>query len=362
MADDVATLEFDIERQFAGGPRIEARLTMPLRPPGTLVLFGPSGAGKTTVLRALAGLDRPDAGSIRLGGETWFDGATWLPPQRRSIGYLAQGFALFPHLSVADNLGYGLRSMPHAERAQRMAELLDLLRIGDLADRYPRQLSGGEQQRVALGRALARRPALLLLDEPLSALDAPIRARIRRDLRAQLRELGIPAVLVTHDRTEAITLGDRIAVMLAGSIRQVGPVAEVFSRPAGVDVASALGVETVIRGRVVAREGDLAIVGVAEERIAAVSGVDVGRDVWLSIRAEEVMLDTGDSSGTSARNRLAGVVRSVTPEGPVMRVEVDCGFEIVALVTAAAVGQLGLAAGVPVTCLIKAPGVHVTEA
>jgi len=190
-------------------------------------LFGPSGAGKTTVVRCIAGLERPDRGHVRFAGETWFDGGRATirraaSPRRRYVG---QNSALFPHLTVRDNVGYGLRA---AKRTVRIDEMLALLDLGDLERRYPRELSGGEAQRVALARAVAPEPRLLLLDEPLGALDVPTRQHLRSQLRALIARTGVFAVLVTHDRTEAIALGDEMAVLAEGRIRQVGPALEVF--------------------------------------------------------------------------------------------------------------------------------------
>src|SRR5213594_4711375 len=177
-----------------------------------LGLFGPSGAGKTLTLQCLAGLVRPDQGRIVVNGTVFFDGegGVDVPTQERRLGYVFQGYALFPHLSVADNVGYGLHDRPREERQRRTTEVLDWLGLGDLAGRRPRELSGGQQQRVALGRALAVDPELLLLDEPLSALDAPLRRQLRQELMAILREWGKATVLVTHDLAEAFQLAEHV--------------------------------------------------------------------------------------------------------------------------------------------------------
>jgi molybdate transport system ATP-binding protein len=205
-------------------------------------------AGKTTVLRLIAGLDTPDAGTIRCGDEVWYDGARGihLPPQKRRVGYLSQDYAVFPHLTVRGNVAYGARGGP-------CDDLLARFELSELADRYPRQLSGGQLQRVALARALAPQPRLLLLDEPLSALDAPTRLRMRADLRQLLASVQVPAIVVTHDRTEALALGDSIAIMIDGRLRQAGAVESVFDCPADADVAAAVGVETICPARVVSR-------------------------------------------------------------------------------------------------------------
>ncbi|HET7824836.1 MAG TPA: ATP-binding cassette domain-containing protein, partial [Anaeromyxobacter sp.] len=189
-------LTFDLVRRFPRGATIRARAELPLDGELVTVLFGPSGSGKSTVLRALAGLDRPDEGRIRFGAETWFDAAAraFVPPQRRAVGLLFQEYALFPHLRVAANVGYGVRRLGRAARDARVRELAARLGIEPLLDRRPSELSGGQRQRVALARALAPSPRLLLLDEPLSALDAPARAELRGELRRTLESLGVPAV------------------------------------------------------------------------------------------------------------------------------------------------------------------------
>jgi molybdate transport system ATP-binding protein len=217
-----------------------------------VVLFGPSGAGKSLTLQCLAGLVRPDAGRVAVDGRLLFDAAAGvdLPPQRRQVGYVFQGYALFPHLSVAANVGFGLRDRPRALRRRRVEEVLARLGLAALAGRYPRELSGGERQRVALGRALAPDPALVLLDEPLSALDLPLRQALREELRGVLREWGTTAVVVTHDFPEAYRLGDRIVVYEGGRVIQAAPRAELLWRPASPAVARVMGLRNVLRGRV----------------------------------------------------------------------------------------------------------------
>jgi molybdate transport system ATP-binding protein len=220
---------------------------------GVAVLFGPSGAGKTLTLQCLAGLIRPTSGRIVVDGRVFFDSATGvnLPAQARRVGYVFQGYALFPHLTVADNVGFGLRGRPRAVRARRVAAVVEQLGLGGLERRYPRELSGGQRQRVALGRALAIEPALLLLDEPLSALDAPLRRALRDELRALLGEVGTAAVVVTHDFTEAYRLGDRIVVYEAGRVVQSAPRSELLWQPASEAVARIMGIPNVLHGTVI---------------------------------------------------------------------------------------------------------------
>jgi molybdate transport system ATP-binding protein len=357
-------LFFDVVRRFPRGPVIAARAAWPLEGTPVTVLFGPSGSGKTTVLRALAGLDRPDAGSIVFGEEIWFDGARGIsiPPQARGIGLLFQEYALFPHLSVAANVGYGLHRLPRAARAGRVAELADRFGIADLLDRSPAQLSGGQRQRVALARALAPRPRLLLLDEPLSALDAPTREALRGELRHLLEQAGVPAIVVTHDRVEALSLGDRMAVLVDGTIRQVGPVHEVFSAPVDVDVARVVGTENVLPARLVRREDGLVVLRTAGSNGAEFVAVDPGgveEEAYACVRAEEVILEPVEDHASSARNRLTGVVAARRDEGPLVRITVDCGVRLVALVTRSSAERLGLVTGVRVNAVIKAPSVRV---
>jgi iron(III) transport system ATP-binding protein len=210
--------------------------------PGELVtLIGPSGCGKSTTLRLIAGLERPDEGTIRIAGEVVADGRRFQEPERRRVGLVFQDHALFPHLTVAKNVAFGLDGLPRAARRARVGEVLDLVRLGHLAGRYPHELSGGEQQRVALARALAPRPAVVLLDEPFSSLDESLRAQVRRDTVATLQETGTTGVLVTHDQTEALSVGHRVVVMRDGVIEQADVPEKVFEQPATRFVASFMG-------------------------------------------------------------------------------------------------------------------------
>ena len=365
-------LTFQVVRRFPGGPAIDARAAWPTGGAGVTVLFGPSGSGKTTVLRALAGLDRPDGGFVGFEGEVWFDhrGRTFLPPQRRRVGLLFQDYALFPHLSVRANVAYGLHRLPARARAARVAELSERLGIGELLDRRPGQLSGGQRQRVALARALAPEPRLLLLDEPLSALDGPTRELLRGELRHLLEQAGVPAIVVTHDRVEALALGDRLAVLVDGAIRQVGPVHEVFSEPADVEVARVVGTENVFPARLVRREAGLVVLrtaggataeagrGAGAELVAVDPG-GVEDEVFACVRAEEIVLEPADGHDSSAQNRLPGVIASRREEGPLVRLTLDCGVRLVALVTRASAERLGFVPGRSVSALVKAPSVRV---
>lgn len=345
----------DIARAFSGGPSF--RFELKLRATGTTVLFGPSGSGKTTLLRMLAGLDRPDRGHIRFDGATWFDSDTrvHVPPQNRRVGYVTQEPALFPHLNVSDNTGFGV---PSNGRSARVTETLTLVGIADLADRFPHELSGGQKQRAALARAVAPRPQILLLDEPLSALDATARDALRRDLGRFLRAVSLPTVLVTHDRTEALALGDDVALIGENRVLQQGPIAEVFSRPVSVEAARVVGIEAVVPARIITRNNEgLATLDASGVTLTALDpgvGIDL---VFACIRADEVIIEPGRSP-TSARNRLAATVKAVHLESALVRVELDCGFSLTAYITRAALRELELREGSQVTAVVKAPAVH----
>ncbi len=353
-----AELVAEFVKQFPGGTKIQGKLRQAVKSFSLTVLFGPSGCGKTTVLRCLAGLERPEQGSIRCGDETWLDTAKRIfrTPQQRGVGFVAQVLALFPHKTVFGNVAYGL---PWSQRKrERIAEMLELCGLQGLEHRYPHQLSGGQQQRVALARALVRRPRLLLLDEPLSALDAVSREQLRHELRRLLSGFGIPVIFVTHDRSEAIALADQIVVMDQGRVLQTGSVQEVFNRPANVAVARLVGVETVVLGRVTALQDSLAVVSVGTAKLLVAEPVSVGDEVFVCIRAADVMLQKGSSGSASARNQLHGCIQSLTPEGPLVRVRMDCGFPLTALVTHLACREMELASGDAVTALVKTPAIH----
>jgi molybdate transport system ATP-binding protein len=356
MADSALSASFS--KQFANGPSIVAELELPAH--GVTVLFGPSGCGKSTVLRCLAGLERPETGSIRFGADVWFDAArgTCLAPQARGVGLLFEDYALFPHLTVADNIAYGVLHLPAIERARLIAAQLERFELGSVANKSPAKLSGGQKQRVALARALVRQPRLMLLDEPLTALDATLREALRTELRHQLADCGAPVLLVTHDRTEAIALGDAIVVMKDGRMRQHGAVLEVFNRPIDTDVARIVGVETQVEGSVVATHEGLATVQVGSLQLIAVGAAAPGQRVIACIRGEDVMLTSGDGVHVSGRNRLPSRVVAVHWSRPLVRVELDAGFRLFALVTPPGCEELGLVPGVEVTALVKAPAIH----
>jgi molybdate transport system ATP-binding protein len=340
VADDLIAR---VELRPAGGPPRAVALSLGGDAFPIAVLFGPSGAGKSTLLRCIAGLERPAAGVVRWRDRAWFGAATWVPPQDRDVGFVAQQGALFPHLDVADNVAFGLAALGPAERARRVAEVLDRFDLAGLRRRAPATLSGGERQRVALARAVARRPSLLLLDEPFSALDHPARAALRADLRRWVRALGLPTLLVTHDPAEAMAVGDTLVVLDAGQVRQTGPVGAVFERPCDAATARILGVDTLVAATVLRAGAGTAVVraGDGELTVSAPEGL-AGR-VRVCVRAEDVTLRAGNPGAEG--NGAPGRVLRVDDEGAFAVVSLDCGFPLVARLPRRALRALGLAAG-----------------
>ena len=306
-----------LTRRFGATVAVD-RLSLDLAPGELVSLVGGSGCGKTTTLRMIAGFERPDEGDILFDGRRVND----VPPQRRGVGIVFQSYALFPTLTVAENIAFGLRvaRWPRARIRERVAEMVELTKLGGLEGRYANQLSGGQQQRVALARALARQPAVLLLDEPLSALDAKIRLRLRGEIRKIQQDLGITALYVTHDQEEALSLADRIAVMRDGRIEQVGTPEAIYAAPRTGFVADFIGVSNLLAGRVVsAARGEMEWEG--ERLRAPLEGRRDGEAVTLAVRPEKLALAPGGAP-TGEGNRLDGVVEVVTFLGPVVRVEV----------------------------------------
>jgi ABC-type Fe3+/spermidine/putrescine transport system ATPase subunit len=316
-----------------------------------LVLLGPSGAGKTVLLDTIAGLRAARAGQIRLAGAD----VTAMPPERRRIGVVFQDAALFPHLPVRENIAFGLRASRLASRtaADGIDPLLHRLGIYHLAARSPRTLSGGERQRVALARALAINPALLLLDEPLSALDQPSREDLRALLQQILASLDIPAIHVTHDRDEALAVGDSIAIIAAGQLRQAGPASVVTAAPADPDVARLLGWSLLGRGTATAgvvRAGSLAFGHPAPDG-----------PVDIYYRPEEVLLGPA-RRGTAPGASLTGQVTQLVLTRPLARVSVDSDPAVTVLMLHRDLGALGLRPGVAVGAVVPESGILVFAA
>lgn len=320
-------------------------------------IIGPSGAGKTVILEAIAGLHRPRLGRVLLRGEE----VTSLPPEKRGVALVYQDYSLFPHMSVVDNVGYGLRmqGMGRTDARLEVAGLLAEFGIAHLADRYPGTLSGGEQQRVALARAVAVKPDILLLDEPLSALDPVTQEKFIRDLQRLHREDGLTIVQVSHARREAHLLATRMAVIIDGSLVEEGEAEVVLNTPRSREVASFVGIENILDGTVVANEAGHATVDVGGEVFETVTGAAAGEEVTLCIRADDLILGVPGSPRFSARNLMVGKIARVVENGPVAEVKVDCGVELTAVLTRRSVRDLNLAPGTQVSVAVKATAVHV---
>jgi molybdate transport system ATP-binding protein len=320
-----------------------------------LALAGPSGAGKSTVLRLLAGISRPDRGRISLGDELWVDTAqgVWRAPEERRCGYVFQDYALFPHLSAWRNVAYGLRSVRSRERRGRALALLDRFGIASLADAKPPTLSGGERQRVALARALAAEPSVLLLDEPMSALDSRTRTKASHELTATLASLELPVVLVTHEFGEAALLGDEVGVIDRGTVIQRGTASELAASPATAFVADFTGA-VVLTGTARAGEGELTVVELDGGGLASTTDRGSGR-VALSVYPWEITIGaTTAIADESAQNRLPARIASVTTIGNRVRLGLSAGQPLVAEVTPKALEDLHLDVGREVLATWKA--------
>ena len=355
-----ANIAIDINKKFPTS-EISIRTELPLDNQWT-VLFGPSGAGKTTLLRCLAGLEKPERGKIVFGDETWFDSENnqFAPPQDRHVGYFFQDYALFPNLSVGGNIGYNLTGLNQDEKKQRIAEMLELFDLKPLKDRNVTRLSGGEKQRVALARTLSRRPRLLLLDEPLSALDGPTRRRLRKDMRNLLPQFNLPIILVTHDRTEALSMGDRLIVLDQGQVLQEGSLADVFSRPNSKRTAEIVGMENVFPGTLIEKKEGIGTVEITGTHISAPVGDCELGSVMVGIRAEDIVLTEGHSTQkTSARNHLSGKITQINQEESLVRITVDCGFLVDSLITRESLLDLGLDTNQTVQLSVKATSIHI---
>jgi putative spermidine/putrescine transport system ATP-binding protein len=291
-----------------------------------ITFLGPSGCGKTTVLRMIAGFETPTRGTIKLAGRD----VTYVRTRQRKVGMVFQSYALFPNMTVADNIGFGLKVLgrPQAEIKGRVKEMLELIKLPHLADRYPWQMSGGQQQRVALARALANKPQVLLLDEPLSALDAKIRVSLREDIRSLQRELGITSIFVTHDQEEALSISDRIVVMNEGRVEQIGTPSEIYNFPRTRFVASFVGTLNLLSGQVVDPASGKIVVGGQELRTShALNSGDAGKQRTLAVRPEAIVLE----APANGRNTLAATVEEVNFLGAVVRIRTRVDQSVISL-------------------------------
>jgi putative spermidine/putrescine transport system ATP-binding protein len=303
-----ASVEFRGLRRAFGPTTALDGLDLAVRPGELLALLGPSGCGKTTALRMLAGFEHPDAGAVLVDGED----VTGVPAHRRDAGMVFQSYSLFPHLNALDNVAFGLRmrGVGKAERHARAQELLELVGLPEHGSRYPHQLSGGQQQRIALARALALRPRVLLLDEPLSALDAKVRLTLREEIRRLQQELGITTLFVTHDQEEALSMADRVAVMRDGRLEQCAEPAELYARPATAFVAEFVGTMNRLPGRI----GDDASVVSVLGATLPVDGPAAAphTDVDVLVRPENIRLAAGDGEGTVVAATFLGATTRLT--------------------------------------------------
>ena len=299
----------DIEKQYGGTPILED-LSLRLHKGELLTLLGPSGCGKTTTLRLIAGLERPDGGTIEIADSTVADGTTHHPPEQRGVGVVFQEFALFPHLTAEENIAFGLKEWSKADREDRVDEMLDLVGLADQRDSTPDELSGGQQQRVALARSLAPEPAMLLLDEPFSNLDVDLRIQMREEVRRILKEAGVSAISVTHDQEEAMSISDRVAVMNAGQIEQVGRPEQVFQHPRSRFVAAFLGHASFLSGYVAGDRVETDIGSVPREQIHGLAEEYDHTRIDVLVRPDDISARPAetpeDASGTVIYRQYLG--------------------------------------------------------
>ena len=363
MAGELTSNELHVRVRFARGAfQLEADF---LLRSGSTILFGPSGAGKSTLLDCIAGLIIPGQGRISISEEILFDSATNknIPPQNRRLGYLFQSPALFPHLTAKQNIEYGLANLQNGSRQKSVAEILKLFRLENLASRKPAELSGGEAQRVALARALVTNPRALLLDEPLSGLDADLKNSIIADLRAWNVEHNIPILYVTHDRSEVDALGERVITMDHGKIIQQGIPREILDKPRHERLALASGFEHILEGTVKEVRLEDGVMRVALNGSATTIEVPLGHAkpgdrVRIAIRAGDILLALEKPSGLSARNVLQGTLQSVEQRSATMICKVLAGAVFEAHVTPSAARALSLHPGAGIWLILKTYSCH----
>jgi molybdate transport system ATP-binding protein len=361
------TAQIRKERRKAGAPSFALDVSIEV-PPGITILFGPSGAGKSTLLDCIAGLARPDTGRIVAGGDVLFDsaGALDLPAQKRRIAYVFQTLALFPHLSTEENVAYGLSDLREGEQRRRVGEILRAFRVERLRKQTPAEISGGEKQRIALARSLVTEPRVLLLDEPLTGLDADLKSAIVSDLRAWNTANRIPILYVTHSREEVDALGEHVIAIENGRVVGAGRPMDVLDAPRKKRLAQAAGFENLLDGTVLdLREAD----GVMRVRLGHTAcKIEVplgyssaGDRVRVAIRAGDILLATEQPRGLSARNVMEGNITSMETHGTMVIARVDCGVTLSAHVTPGAVRALGLATEQKVWLVLKTHSCHLVD-
>jgi len=331
--------------------------------PEMAVLFGASGAGKSLTLRALAGLERPDRGFIRLNGHALFDSEEEidLPPQDRGVGYVPQHYALFPHQSIAKNIAFGLHDLPRASRAARVSELLARMRLEPFADRRPGELSGGQQQRTALARALARRPDLLLMDEPFAAVEEDLRAHLREELLRIQKEFAIPVLLVTHSRAEAYAMAERLVVIREGKVVQSGSRDDVFRRPRTPGVARLMGMTNILQVTVVDGSATELVADWGELRLTIDSPLALapGSSLSLGIRPEEIRIAATESQ-LQLTNQLKGRLVKDEPQGAEHGLQFEINGQLLEVrVSHPELMSLDLAGGQERTLTVEPTAIHV---
>lgn len=357
-------LKVDIKKRFQANGRVALALEAAFAArEGVTVLFGPSGSGKTTILRAIAGIVIPDEGRIALGDRVYFDSITGvnLPVQQRRVGFVFQDYVLFPHLTAEQNVAYGVNTAGDRAKRERALQMLASLAIEHAAGRYPRELSGGEQQRVALARALASDPAILLLDEPLSAVDVATRSRLLEEIVAAQRRTGIPFLYVTHSHAEAARVGEYMFVLHEGRVVQEGRPLEVFNAPQSVAVARAVGTENIFVGRVLEHNaGDgVTTIDLNGCRLKVPhNGLPTGQPVTVGVRSEDIIVSRQRVTQTSARNILKGTIKNIVRDTEETELVVACGVDFKVSVTVGTVEAFRLQPGTTVYLLVKARACH----
>ncbi len=330
---------------------------------GITVLFGHSGAGKTSILRAIAGILTPNEGRITLDERVFFDSASGalMPIRGRRVGYVFQNHLLFPHLTAEQNVLYGARSHSRQTARKRVRELFSLLGIQRTAARYPRELSGGEQQRVALARALATEPHIMLLDEPLSAVDVAMRSRLLEEISDMQSRSGIPFLYVTHNHSEAVRLGKMMYVIHEGKVMQEGSPLEIFNAPRTAPVARMVGTENVFIGRILTHrpeDGTTCIDINSCQLEVPYNGLPAGNQITVGIRSEDIIISREHLTQTSARNVLKGVIKHIIKDVDKAELVVFCGVDFKVSITPATIRILRLEVGSEIYLLIKARALH----